>query len=224
MTSTIEPGTVTWTPPAEVTWHSGIEINHEPYPTRNHAPDCGANSDAYLGSLTYAQRDTMRAVHEAAHAVAVLACGGHLHSARMTITAELRPGEPSDEGTVGGQVLGCNVPDGRALAVFTGAGERAEDRWLRESGLWTPTRAAGVELGAYSDRRALLLDNPHIGFGTGQDYVSVHDLADHFLGEHWSLVLAVADALAFRLRLDGEEVAFLAGLPNGTPMDTCDHT
>lgn len=224
MTSTVDLSAVTWTPPAEVTWHDDILINHGPYPTRNYAPDLGPNSDAYLGSLTYEQRDVLRAVHEAAHAVAVLAGGGYVHDARMMTTAEMRAHKPSDQGVKSGEVRGCNVPSGFALAAFIGAGERAEDRWLREQGLWTSTLAAGVEMGAYGDRRALLRDNPHIGFGTGQDYVIVHDLADHFLSWHWTRVLAVAGELAARLRLDGDEVAALAGLPNGTHSETCDFT
>jgi hypothetical protein len=222
MTSTVNLSAVTWTPPAEVTWHDDILINGEVYPTRNYTPDLGANSDAYLGSLTYEQRDVLRAVHEAAHAVAVLAGGGYIHDAHIMTTAELHTHKPSDLGTVSGQVRGCNLPSGTAHAVFIGAGERAEDQWLRETGLWTSTLAAGVEMGAYGDRTALLRDNPHIGFGTGQDYVVVHDLADHFLGEHWVRVLAVAGELASRLRLDGSEVADLAGLPNGTHSPTCD--
>lgn len=221
MTGTVDLGTVTWTPPAEVTWHTDITINGETYHTRNFAPDYGPNSDAYLGSLTDGQRDTMRAVHEAAHAVAVLAGGGYVHDAWITETSVLRASAPTDSGTVSGQVRCCNLPGGTENAVFFGAGERAEDRWLRENGLWASDIAAGVELGACGDRRALLELNPHVGFGTGQDYVIVHDIADHFLSENWASVLTLADALAARLRLDGAEVAALAGLPNGTHSPTC---
>ena len=224
MTSTVDLSAVTWTPPAEITWHDDLRINDEPYPTRNYAPDYGPNSDAYLGTLTYGQRDAMRAVHEAGHAVAALAGGGYVHDARITTTAELVGREPSDEGIKSGDVRICNLTDSTTCAVFLGAGERAEDRWLRESGLWTSTLAAGIELGAYGDRKALLRGNPHVGFGTGQDYVIVHDLADHLVGEHWAHILAVAGELASRLRLSGAEVADLAGLPNGTHSDTCDFT
>lgn len=207
-----------------VTWHDGILINGEAYLTRNYSPDYGPNSDAYLGTLTYGQRDILRAVHEAAHAVAVLAGGGHIHDARILTTAELVTHEPSDEGIKSGDVRVCNLLDSTDCAIFLGAGERAEDRWLRESGLWTPTLAAGIELGAYGDRKALLGMNPHVGFGTGQDYVVVHDLADHFVNRHWTRILAVANPLVSRLRLDGDEVADLAGLPNGTHSETCDFT
>ncbi|MFD8226901.1 hypothetical protein ACFV16_22320 [Streptomyces massasporeus] len=221
MTSTVDPSAVTWTPPAEVTWHDDILINGEPYPTRNHAPDYGPNSDAYLGSLTYAQRDVMRAVHEAAHAVAVLSGGGYVHDVTTSTTAALRSHEPTAHGVASGATRVCNLTD-MTFAAFFGAGERAEDRWLRENGLWTSTLAAGVELGAYGDRKTLLRSNPHVGFGAGQDYVIVHDLADHVLDEHWLRVFAVAGELVTRLRLDGDEVADLAGLPNGTHSPTCD--
>jgi hypothetical protein len=224
MTSTIDLSAVTWTPPAEITWHDDVLVNGEPYPTRNYAPDYGSNSDAYLGTLTYEQQDVLRAVHEAAHAVAVLAGGGHVHDAWIKTTAELRTLEPSDTGIKSGAVKACNLIDPTAVAVFLGAGERAEDRWLRENELWTSALAAGIELGACGDRKVLLQSNPHVGFGTGQDYVIVHDLADHLLSEHWDRVLTVAGSLAFRLHLDGDEVAVLAGLPNGTHADTCDFT
>jgi hypothetical protein len=221
MTSTVDLSAVTWTPPAEVTWHNDLLINGETYPTRHPAPGGEPRSDAYIGDLTHAQRDAMRAAHEAAHAIAGLAFGGHVHSVMFRTTESLRTDEQMDGSTISGDVKVCNLPDGFALATFMGAGERAEDRWLREHGLWTPTRAAGVELGAYGDRRVVLDNNPHIGFGSGQDYSTVHDLADHFLSEHWTRVLAVACELAARLRLSGDEVADLAGLPNGTHSPTC---
>lgn len=224
MTSTVDPNAVNWTPPAEVTWHDDILINGETYHTRNYAPDYGPNSDAYLGTLTYAQRDVLRAVHEAAHAVSALADGGHVHYARIMTTAEMVAQEPSDQGVKSGDVRACNLIPSTACAVFLGAGERAEDRWLRENDLWTPALAAGVELGACSDRRVLLQMNPHVGFGTGQDYIIVHDLADHFVGRYWVQILAVADELVSRLHLTGDEIADLAGLPNGTHSKTCDFT
>lgn len=222
MTATVDMSAVTWTPPAEVTWHDDIRIGGKPYPTRNFAPDYGPNSDAYLGSLTYGQRDELRAVHEAAHAVAALVAAGHVHHVQILTTVSLRTCEPADEGIKGGETQACNIADSTDVAVFLGAGERAEDRWLREQGLWTPDVAAGIEMGAYGDRKILLEMNPHVGFGTGQDYAVVHDLADHFVSEHWGRVLAVAGELARRLRLDGDEVARLAGIPNGKHADTCD--
>lgn len=222
MTRTVDMSAVAWTSPASITWHADVVINGKPYRTRNFAPDYGPNSSAYLGSLTYGQRDEMRAVHEAAHAVAALAAGGHVHHVQMMTTEEMLSHPVTGDGTPSGEARVCNILDATDCAVFLGAGERAEDRWLREHGLWTSDVAAGVELGALGDRTALLELNPHVGFGTGQDYVVVHDLADHFVREHWDRITAVAWVLVRRLRLDGDGVARLAGLPNGKHADTCD--
>jgi len=55
------------------TWHTDIDINGQPYPTRHPVPDHGPNSDDYHGDLPDEQRDYMRAIHEAGHATATLA-------------------------------------------------------------------------------------------------------------------------------------------------------
>lgn len=216
--------TVTWTRPEGVVWHDDLVIDDRPYPTRHPAPAGAVYSGEYLGDLTYGQRDHLRAVHEAAHAVAILAAGGCVHEVWTSLTEDLRGQDPSDSGVIGGRTDGCGLPDALAFVVFQGAGERAEDRWLRERALWTPSRAVGVELGAYGDRQGLLHHNPHIGFGTGtDDYLVVHHLADEFLAQHWHAVLAVAEPLAARLRLTGAETADLAGMPNGPHSPTCTH-
>ncbi|MGP3737931.1 hypothetical protein ACTWJ9_33010 (plasmid) [Streptomyces sp. GDS52] len=220
------PGTATatvhWNPPATSVWYDQTLINGRTYHTRHRAPDsvaCGT----YLDDLADGQRDTLRAVHEAAHAVAGLAAGSFVHYARISTTAELRDRTPDGQGMVaGGDVHGCNLTDGQSFAAFMGAGERAEDRWLRENGLWSHTRAVGIEFGAYTDRRQVLDLNPHIGFDGGlNDYLVVHHLADQFLSQHWGAVLAVADVLATRLHLTGGHIADLAGIPNGTHSATC---
>ncbi|AWT42580.1 MULTISPECIES: hypothetical protein [Streptomyces] len=204
------------------TWHADININGQPYPTRHPVPDHGPNSDAYHGDLTYAQRDHLRAVHEAAHAVASIAAGGHIHHAKITPTAELATRELSNTGIPSGDCSGCNLTDGQAVAVFLAAGERAEDHWLHQNKLWTPTRAAGIELGAYSDRQSFLALNPHFGFGNDHnDYRVVHDFADQLVTRCWPAITAVADVLAVRLHLTGDEIADLAHMPNGAPSATC---
>lgn len=214
--------TVHWNPPATSLWYDLTVINGRTYHTRHRAPDSTA-CGTYLDALTDDQRDTLRAVHEAGHAVAGLAAGSFIHYARISTTAALRNRTPDDEGLVrGGDVHGCNLTDGKGFAVFMGAAERAEDRWLREAGLWTHTRALGIEIGAYTDRRHFLDLNPHIGFDGGlNDYLVVHQLADQFLNQHWNAVIAVADALATRMHLTGDHIADLAGIPNGTHSATC---
>jgi hypothetical protein len=215
------PGTAT---PAAVTWYGDTRINFEPDPTRNPVPSFAVNSNDCLDSLTYGQRDVLRAVHEAAHAVAILAASGYVHDVMIRTTAWLQGQPATGAGVVGGEARGCNFPGGPAFVTVLTAGERAEDRWLRENGLWTSTLAAGVELGARGDRLTILTANPHIGFGTGQDYSTVHDLGDRFVDEHWTRILAVAEALVSRCHLTGDEAASHAGLPNGTHSATCTFT
>ncbi|MFD9099321.1 hypothetical protein [Streptomyces collinus] len=215
---------VTWTPPAVSVWHDDATVNGLRYPTRHLIPDWADNSDDLLDALTDEQRDHMRAVHETAHAIVALAAGGYVHRAVTRRTADLRATADRLTGghQVGGHVATCNVADGRDFVTFLGAGERAEDRWLRETGLWTPTVAVGVEYGAYTDRREVLDRNPGLGFEGGHnDFLIVHELADQAVAEHWAAITAVAGVLAARLCLTGDEIADLAGLPNGTHSNTC---
>lgn len=216
--------TVTWTPPADIVWHRDVIINGRDYPMRHPVPDWADNSDDLLAALTDEQRDLMRAVHESAHAVATLAASGYVHRAQIRTTPDLRTTADRLTGglQVGGRVWSCNISDGRDFVTVMAAGERAEDRWLRETGLWSSDIAAGVEYGAYTDRREVLSLNPGLGFEGGySDFLIVHELADRFVSEHWDAVTAVARVLAERLHLVGDEIARLAGLPNGTHSSTC---
>lgn len=192
-------------------WTVFVDVDGEPYPTRHRSPDnCEPGID-----LTGRQLDYLRAVHEAGHAVAVLLGKAHLHSVEIVI------GLADDE--TGGEVQACNLADGHAYAVFCAAGERAADRWLREAGLWTSARAVANEVGARGDRRQFLVINPHVGFGDRElDYRIVHDLADQALDPHWAAVLSVAAQLAWRGRLDADEIVALAGLPNGPASTKCE--
>lgn len=230
MTARTTTTTVTWSSPVESVWHNDRVIHGRPYPTRYSAPDRQAGACAYLDDLTDGQRDHLRAVHEAAHAVSGLAAGAHIHYASISTTSALRdtsdtPAWAPANAVPGGDTRACDLTDGLGFIAFMGAGERAEDRWLHEQGLWTPTRAVGVELGAYGDRRHVLTLNPHFGFDGGPaDYLIVHHFADRLVSEHWSAITTVADVLATRLHLTGDEIADIAGLPNGTHSATCTYT
>lgn len=197
------------------TWHhdDDMRVLGRPYPTRNYAPHIQGDTDACL-ILPAPQLDYLRAIHEAGHAVAVLTGRGHLHSAQI-VTGQATTEE-------GGVTRACHMNDGHAYAIFSAAGERAADRWLRESGLWTPERAVANEVAAHGDRRSFLAINPHVGFGDKEvDYRHVHDLADQALDTHWTAITAVADVLAARLYLTGDEIADLAQMSNGTHSHTC---
>ncbi|MFI2081466.1 hypothetical protein ACH43Y_14100 [Streptomyces rubiginosohelvolus] len=207
----------------QTAWHGDITVNGQPYYTRHPVPDYGPNSDAYLDGLTHQQRDHLRAIHETAHAISALATGAHVHYAQITTTSLLANTPLTAVGTRTGAAYICNTRDGQSVAAYLGAGERAEDRWLRQTNLWTPLLAAGIELGAYSDRQTLLAANPHIRFGIDRnDYAVVHDLADQIIATHWDAITKVAGVLKARLHLTGDEIADLAGLTNGT--HTCDYT
>ncbi|MBI0296298.1 hypothetical protein JBE04_17965 [Streptomyces sp. PRKS01-29] len=190
-------------------WHITMDINGEPYPTRHYAPDVEGTSDACF-NLPPRQLDYLRAIHEAGHAVTALAGRAHLHYAQIV--------KGPATSTQGGVTDCCSrFADGQAFAVFSAAGERASDRWLREAGLWTPERAVAVEVGSHGDRHLFLSINPHVGFGDKQiDYRVLHDLADAALDKHWAATVRVADALAATGHLTGDDIATLADLPNGT--------
>jgi hypothetical protein len=227
MTARTATATVTWNSPTDSVWHDDRVIHGKPYPTRNTAPDLEAGACAYLDDLTDEQRDHLRAVHESAHAVSALAAGAHVHYAKISTTTALRstsdvPDWAPPKAIPGGDTRVCDLTDGLDFITFMGAGERAEDRWLREQGLWTPVRSVGVEIGAYGDRDHVLHLNPHFGFEGGPaDYLVVHHFADHAINRHWDAITAVAAALATTLHLTGDQIASLADLPNGTHSATC---
>lgn len=204
-------------------WHDDITVNGQPYPTRHPIPYDVNTTEDCLGDLDDTDRQHLIAIHEAAHAVAVLASRAHIHHAKIRPLPQLKAGlEATSTGTSSGHVFGCNFSDGQGFAVYLGAGERAEDRWLTEQQLWTPRRAAGIELGACGDRQQLIAANPHVGFGADHnDYRVVHDLADQFIHRYWQAITDVADALTAHLHLTGDQIADLAQLPNGTHSTTC---
>lgn len=200
---------MTAAPANSTPWHTNLYVDGVAYPTRHYAflNEDDDGTEASLG-LTPDVVHYIRAIHEAAHAVTALAGGGHLHHAQI---------ETLDSATDNGGVTeACGLDDGTLFAVFSGAGERANDRWLHEAGLWTPRLAVAVESGARGDRAKFLQVNPHVGFGDRQvDYRAVHDLADQAIDRHWAAITTVADALVIHIRLDGDAIADLAGIPNG---------
>ncbi|MGV9816625.1 hypothetical protein ACWDTQ_32520, partial [Streptomyces cellulosae] len=104
---------------------------------------------------------------------------------------------------------------GWALGVV--AGERAVDRWLREEGLWTPSRAAWAELAAKHDRDTILASPiyPTPGFGSGTaDYGLLHQLADDALARVWEQVRATVPVLLTRRSLTGHELGAMNGIRN----------
>ncbi|MFI0156249.1 hypothetical protein [Streptomyces lydicus] len=157
------------------------------------------------------------AFHEAGHVVAALVSGLGVDGVHLT---------PSDQGHMFHTVNSGTIRTWSGYAAMLAAGERAADRWLRETGEWTTERAWSVERGARSDRRRAVefaqrhgerfdfLAHPWDG------WTNVCSWADGTLDAHWDRVTAVAEALIAGTALDAEAVAKVAGLPNSSAEAT----
>jgi hypothetical protein len=167
-----------------VVWYHDFQIeNGVTYPLRHrlsaHALTHHILNAQILG-LTQDQAHASTTIHELAHTTLWIAAG--IHVRHISIHA-------SPTGEPGGHVECGTVPAHRRLdwAIAIAAGERAQDRWLHENGLWTSDLAADAEIGARHDRK-LILDaepDPMPGFGTGgPDYADFHTMADHALDQH----------------------------------------
>ncbi|MFD8597640.1 hypothetical protein ACFV1L_21820 [Kitasatospora sp. NPDC059646] len=197
------------------TWHRGASLHGEPYPTRHPVPrrfrggDIGARD---LMDLTQEQELTATAAHELGHALLWLA--GGLHVARASTVSDGRRNGHAEALPTG--VAG----EARLRAIGLVGGERAEDRWLREAGLWNPDRAALVEIAAHEDRAWLLQHTtPRPAFGTGgPDYTALHEMADEALDPVWPLLMTALPILVRQGVMSGEELAACTGLPLPPPM------
>lgn len=194
---------------AAVTWHHGYVLpDGTPYPMRHQLSD-DARKAPVLGAqvlgLSRTDHRTSVAVHELAHAVLWLAFGVPVVSVGV--------------GLGRGGLAECDqpAPENRlGWAIGVAAGERAEDRWLRATGLWTQDLAANAELGARADRAEILAaTRPRPAFGTGgPDFAEFHDMADQALETHWGRVMAALPCLLDAGCMTGDELATVTGLPN----------
>jgi len=179
-------------------------------------------------------RDTERqavAVHEAGHAAVALQLGLHVPSVSIT--------EPTGTSACGHLSPIVGAVDNVRLVGFTvgqmmtvlAAGERAEERWLHETGQWTETRAFFVERAGFGDRetaRGRLTEfGQDLRFGTSTpdepdaaDWWRAHGLADSVLDGAWPKVLVLAEQIADRQTLPGDEAAALCGVANPPPRPT----
>ncbi|MFI1161337.1 hypothetical protein [Streptomyces sioyaensis] len=194
-----------------VTWYHGFEIDGIAYPMRHQLSDRAKNepvlNERVLG-LTKELSRTSCAVHELAHALLWISSGIHV----IRVGVGVGPGGQAECGRVA-----ADKRLGWAIAIA--AGERAQDRWLREAGLWTEDLAAMAELGARSDRALIFAadPDPRPGFGDGgPDYADLHALADQALDAHWSTIRAALPVLVDSGQMTGDELASTVGLPNGT--------
>ncbi|MFB7214665.1 hypothetical protein [Streptomyces sp. NPDC056255] len=195
-----------------VTWHHGVVLEDgRPYPMRHrlsdHAQRLPELTDRVLG-LSDQECRASTAAHELGHAVLWMVQGIHV----VEVGVDALDGQAQ-----------CSppAPEKRlewAIAVV--AGERAQDRWLRETGLWTEDRAAMAELGASSDRARIFAADPmpRPGFGDGgPDYADLHALADQALDARWDTIQAALPALVREGTMTGNRLASCIGFPNPTP-------
>ncbi|MFJ3612295.1 hypothetical protein [Streptomyces hydrogenans] len=158
------------------------------------------------------------AVHEAGHLVTDLLVGIHVIDVALTPEqAQLACGPvlAISGATQIGRVAVGPVDYLRMLA----AGEQAHQRWLEDSGLWTPSRAWAVERGALDDtaKAVEVLREHHPGLddvGYRQLFWQYRPAARALLDAHWHRVLNVAGSLSDRGYLCGDEASDLADLPN----------
>lgn len=154
----------------------------------------------------------MGTFHEAGHAVVGLVGGLGIDGVFLSAAS----GNP--------QMMFHTVWSGSAswtsYAAYLAAGERAADRWLRETGEWTPERAWSVERSARSDRNRAIEVAAEIGKTLDipahpwDGWTQVCSWADAMLDVHWGRVQAVAEALATEGALDATAVSRVTGLPN----------
>jgi hypothetical protein len=166
--------------------------------------------------FTGEQLQQCAAFHEAAHTVLFLKAGIGVKAVWIRTDAGLpEVGEP-----IGRTEMETSMVPLEQLLVAVAAGERAEDRWMREAGLWSPVRAWAAERSNIVDRgyvRSLVRQHleRELTYGVTDegwsDYAAIHAAADQALDRAWGDVLALAGALLDRHHLDGEEAARVVG-------------
>ncbi|MFJ9855255.1 hypothetical protein [Streptomyces sp. NPDC101150] len=185
--------------------------------TRHREPDfwCCHHHTPALDRATYRRAIC---VHEAGHTVVALVSGMRVQSVSVA----------ESEGDIGcglrAEFEGTTTPGPYELSRSSvikiwGAGERAEQRWLRENGLWTEVRGWAAELGALGDRQQAIREL-EVSLATTDEgtvlmsYAELGDQVEQVLDRNWASVLTVAEALDVAGELTGNEAAALAGVPN----------
>ncbi|HEY9370441.1 hypothetical protein [Streptomyces sp.] len=190
-------------------WHHEAALDDgTPYPTRNPLGDAQLHEAVNPQALGLSEADSraIAAVHELGHAVVWMAGGFHVVTLGVGV-------EFSGHAQIAAASRWATTP------LFAGlvAGERAVDRWLRETGLWTPSLAAMGELTAAHDRAAVFEMEPHPrpSFGDGPvDYSVLHDLADEALDDVWDQVMTALPTLVHVGQMTGDQLASRIAIPN----------
>ncbi|MFI9331970.1 hypothetical protein ACIGZJ_31065 [Kitasatospora sp. NPDC052868] len=200
------------------TWHLDDESG---LTTRNPKPLTERPTTAYrILDLPDPLLRQFIAVHEAGHAVLMLHLGMSFESVAIADGLGHGPDAPGSAGLV--EIGTAYTAPLRDVMLVCAAGERAEDRWLREAGLWTPDRAWVTERLACHDRarieeavRAAHPDGPTYGVSQdpGRDLEALHGVADLWLNAFWREVLELAQVLDRQGHLTWVQAAGAAGVP-----------
>ncbi|MFI1183373.1 hypothetical protein ACH4UT_28025 [Streptomyces sp. NPDC020799] len=195
--------------------------------TRHPEPQDWSRGETFLYEYMDFSDATLRraiAVHEAGHAVLDMAFG--------IPVAEIHLCE--DLGRYSGATRGDGTPDAAAwvktggewrvsymrYAAMCAAGERAQDRWMHETGLWTRERAWACERTAGNDReqieQQLRTCRREVHFSPspapGVQYRTVQAVADSALSHLWDRTLRLAAAVDEHGHLTGRQAARCADL------------
>ncbi|MGW4825739.1 hypothetical protein ACWEP4_44560 [Streptomyces sp. NPDC004227] len=200
--------------PAETErWHVNRNRRHT---TRHPEPEQWTDKWA-VEAFTEAEKLHGTAIHEAAHTVLLCAAGVPVHSVLVRTMAEAADTLPTGEVERGSY----SVPLYDLLAGFC-AGERAESRWLRETGMWTIERAWAAERGAQNDRHVAdqaLFDTAgrHLTYGRTDDWndlTAIHTHTDQAIAKHWASITDLAAALVRERHLNAQQIADIARVDN----------
>ncbi|MEH6374577.1 hypothetical protein V7793_09600 [Streptomyces sp. KLMMK] len=192
-----------------MTWH----LNSDRFYTRHPEPDVGPGGTYYgIADLRDADLRRSLAVHEAGHAVLAFACG--IPVVEICLSGDLGKGMGSGPAAWVQWGGSWSVSCARYFAMCA-AGERSQDRWMQEEGLWTPERAWVVERTAGTDRQKVAEALQDLGMtlhyghtpDAGMDYATVTAAADAALHHLWDRVLSVAAALDDHGHLTGRQAA-----------------
>lgn len=196
-----------------VLWH--VNRNHR-HITRQPEPEQWIDKWSVEG-FTQMEKLHSTAFHEAAHTVLLVIAGVPIHYVAVRTMTEAVGDLPSGE-----TYRGPFRAELQALLVGLCAGERAEDRWLRETGMWNADRAWASERSASHDRdeidhfihRATEVHLTYQSSGAWHDLATLHALTDRALDRHWKRISDLAEALVEARRLDARQIADIARINN----------
>ncbi|MFE4420425.1 hypothetical protein [Streptomyces sp. NPDC056817] len=205
--------TATDQPAGTERWH--VNRNHR-HITRHPEPEQWTDKWA-VEAFTEAEKLHGTAIHEAAHTVLFCAAGIPIYSVTVRTMSEAVGTIPSGETNRG--PFRATLQD--VLAALC-AGERAEDRWLRETGMWTTGRAWAAERSALNDRteadgfiyQAAGVFLTCRSNGTWHDLATLHSHTDQVIAKHWASITDLADALVRERHLDAQQIASIARIDN----------